>query len=50
MAIVMVTHDLKAALRSARTVLHIGHRGVFLGSVSEYLASPQGRRFQEVDA
>ena len=50
MAIVMVTHDLKAALRSAQTVLHIGHRGVFLGSVSEYLASPQGRRFQEVDA
>lgn len=49
MAIVMVTHDLKAALRSARTVLHIGHRGMFLGSVSEYLASPQGRRFQEVD-
>ena len=49
MAVVMVTHDLKAALRSARTVLHIGHRGTFLGSVSEYLASPQGRRFQEVD-
>ena len=50
MAIVMVTHDLKAALRSARTVLHIGHRGVFLGSVHDYLASPQGRRFKEEDA
>ena len=50
MAVVMVTHDLKAALRSARTVLHIGHRGVFLGSVADYLASPQGRRFREVDA
>ena len=49
MAIVMVTHDLKAALRSARTVLHIGHRGMFLGSVSEYLSSPQGKRFQEVN-
>lgn len=47
MAIVMVTHDLKAALRSARTVLHIGRSSYFCGSVAEYLASPQGRRFQE---
>ena len=47
MAIVMVTHDLKAALQSARTVLHIGHRGTFYGTVSDYLASPQGRRFRE---
>ena len=47
MAIVMVTHDLKAALRSARTVLHIGRRGTFLGTPAEYLASPMGRRFQE---
>jgi len=46
----MVTHDLKAALRSARTVLHIGHRGMFYGSAEDYLASPQGRRFREVDA
>ncbi|MBE6963894.1 MAG: ATP-binding cassette domain-containing protein [Ruminococcaceae bacterium] len=50
MAIVMVTHDLKAALQSARTVLHIGHRGTFLGSMADYLASPQGRRFKEADA
>jgi len=47
MAVVMVTHDLKAALRSARTVLHIGRDSYFLGTASEYLASPQGRRFQE---
>ena len=49
MAIVMVTHDLKAALRSARTVLHIGHSSYFLGTVKDYLASPQGRRFREVE-
>ena len=48
MAVVMVTHDLGPALRSARTVLHIGQRGTFLGTVAEYLASPQGRRFREV--
>lgn len=49
MAVVMVTHDLKAALKSALRVLHIGHDSVFLGTAEEYLASPQGRRFREED-
>ena len=49
MAVVMVTHDLKAALRSARTVLHIGRTSLFLGTAAEYLASLQGRRFREAD-
>ena len=49
MAIVMVTHDLKAALQSAQRVLHIGRHGMFLGSAAEYLASPMGRRFKEVE-
>ena len=49
MAVVMVTHDLKVALKSARTVLHIGRSSVFSGTVAEYLASPQGRRFREVE-
>lgn len=49
MAVVMVTHDLKAALHSARTVLHIGRSSFFLGTAEEYLASPQGRRFREVE-
>jgi len=47
MAIVMVTHDLSAALQSARTVLHIGRSGWFCGTVEDYLRSPQGRRFQK---
>ncbi len=47
MAVVMVTHDLRNALRHARTVLHIGRDSVFLGTVEGYLASPQGRRFRE---
>ena len=47
MAIVMVTHDLKTALHSARTVLHIGRDSWFLGTAADYLASPQGRRFGE---
>ncbi|WP_298032304.1 metal ABC transporter ATP-binding protein [uncultured Dysosmobacter sp.] len=49
MAVVMVTHDLKAALRGARRVLHIGRDGFFLGTAADYLASPQGRRFREAD-
>lgn len=48
MAVVMVTHDLRPALRDAGTVLHIGHNGTFLGAPAEYLASPYGRRFKEV--
>ena len=47
MAVVMVTHDLRAALRGARTVLHIGRQATFLGTAAEYLASPMGRRFRE---
>ena len=47
MAIVMVTHDLKAALQSARTVLHIGRSSYFLGSAEDYLSSPMDRRFRE---
>lgn len=50
MAVIMVTHDLKTALRSARTVLHIGRSGLFLGTTAEYLASPQGKRFQDEPA
>ncbi len=49
MAVVMVTHDLKAALKGASRVLHIGHDSFFLGTAQEYLASPQGRRFREED-
>ena len=47
MAIVMVTHDLDAALQSSRTVLHIGRSGWFFGTTAEYLSSPAGRRFRK---
>lgn len=49
MAVVMVTHDLRPALRDAGTVLHIGHGETFLGTPAEYLASPFGRRFREAE-
>jgi len=49
MAVVMVTHDLRPALRDAGTILHIGRGGTFLGTPAEYLASPCGRRFREAE-
>ena len=45
MAILMVTHDLSAALREAKTILHIGQNRWFCGSVEEYLQDESGRRF-----
>lgn len=47
MAVVMVTHDLRSALRNAGTILHIGQAGTFLGTPAEYLSSPFGRKFKE---
>ncbi len=44
-AIIMVTHDMENALRSAGTILHAGHGSYFYGPVEEYLASPWGKRF-----
>ena len=45
MAVVMVTHDMSAALREAKHILHIGRRGWFYGTVAQYLASSEGKRF-----
>ncbi|WP_409969789.1 ATP-binding cassette domain-containing protein [Bengtsoniella intestinalis] len=45
--IIMVTHDLTPALHHAKSVLHMGRKQWFHGSVNEYLASPLGKRFQE---
>ena len=45
MAVIMVTHDMRGALREAHTILHIGRDGWFFGTVAGYLASPAGKRF-----
>ena len=41
--VVMVSHDLEAALRYADTILQLGHKQLFFGSVEEYRRSPQYR-------
>lgn len=45
MAILMVTHDVDAALREAKTILHIGQKRWFYGTVEDYLKDESGRRF-----
>ena len=45
MAIVMVSHDMTNALKEAKQILHIGAKQHFLGTVNDFLLSPQGRRF-----
>ncbi|MBQ6117413.1 MAG: metal ABC transporter ATP-binding protein [Oscillospiraceae bacterium] len=44
-AIVMVTHDIRSALRYATAILHAGQNRWFYGTPEEYLASPYGKRF-----
>ena len=42
--IIMISHDIGAAIRYASHILHIGE-SVFFGTKTEYLQSPQGRLF-----
>ena len=44
-AIVMVTHDMRGALRYATKIIYAGQKQWFCGTPAEYLASPYGRRF-----
>ena len=42
--VVMISHDLNAALQYASHILHIGQT-VFFGTVDAYRTSPEGRLF-----
>ena len=42
--VIMISHDVAAAVRYASHILHIGNT-VFFGTKAEYLQSPQGRLF-----
>lgn len=43
--IIMVTHDIEAALRYATKVLHLGKTQLFFGTVQDYKQSDPARRF-----
>ena len=42
--VVMISHDVSAALGDASHILHLGEP-LFFGTKADYLQSPQGRRY-----
>lgn len=45
MTVVMVSHDIEAAVRYAKKILHLGSAHTFFGSTEEYVKSDVGRKF-----
>ena len=45
MTIIMVSHDVKTAVRNANKILHLKHTALFFGSTEEYVRSTTGREF-----
>lgn len=43
--IIMISHDVKAAVENANKILHIGNSTEFFGPTEEYLKSEAGKRF-----
>ncbi len=49
LTIIMITHDITAAITYSSHILHIG-KTVFFGTKSDYLISAQGRRYASKEA
>ena len=47
-SIIMISHDIAAAVKYASHILHIGKK-IFFGTKEEYLESPLGKFFTEVE-
>lgn len=45
MTIIMVSHDISAAIKYATHILHMGRNSSFFGTVEEYLTTEKGRTF-----
>lgn len=45
--VIMVSHDIKAAVKYASHILHIGHTPLFFGKTEDYLLSPAGKAFTD---
>ena len=43
--VIMVSHDIAAAIENASHILHLAHHAMFYGTVAEYRASPLGKSF-----
>lgn len=44
-SVIMVTHDIREAVRYATHILHLGHRQLFFGTTAEYKRTALARRF-----
>ncbi len=47
--VIMISHDIAAAVRYASHILHIGHKPLFFGTVDGYLDSPVGKVFTQME-
>ncbi len=45
MTVIMVSHDIKAAIKYASHIIHIGNNSYFFGTKEEYTSSESGRAF-----
>lgn len=43
--IIMVSHDIRAAIDQASHILHLRHRPLFFGTAKDYVNSPAGQEF-----
>ena len=43
--VIMVSHDVRAAIRYSTHILHVGHDSTFFGTRDEYIKSEIGQRF-----
>lgn len=46
--IIMVSHDISAAVRYASKVLHVSREPLFFGTTADYLATPIGKAFSQL--
>lgn len=44
-SVIMISHDIHAAVRYATHILHLGHKQLFFGTCAEYRQSDLARRF-----
>lgn len=46
--VIMVSHDIAAAVKYASHILHVSHRPLFFGTKEDYIASEVGRHFADI--
>lgn len=46
--VIMVSHDISAAIANSKHILHLEHDGMFFGTVNEYIKGRFGKKFFEI--